>query len=279
MPISPLCSSVFICGLVRTVSDVLREILARKAERLEAARAARPLDELERALARGRRRASIGFRESLAREGRVNIVAEVKRASPSKGTIRVDLDPVDVAVRYAAAGAAAISVLTEEDYFRGSLDLLRRIGERVSTPLLRKDFIFDYYQLVEAAEAGADAVLLIAAALPPARLAELLEGARALALDALVEVHTAQEMDIVVQSGSDLVGINNRDLSTFEVDLGTSHRLARLAPKTTLLVCESGIETRETIDQMRKSGFRAFLIGEHLMRAPDPGEALRSLLL
>jgi indole-3-glycerol phosphate synthase len=260
------------------MSDILKAILARKAERLEAAKARRPIASLERALARGRRRASMGFRESLARDGRVNVIAEVKRASPSKGVIRADLDLVEVGVAYSSAGAAAISVLTEEDYFGGSLDILRRIGERVTVPLLRKDFLFDRYQLVEAAEAGADAVLLIAAALAPARLRELLADARALGLDALVEVHTAQELEIVVDSGSALIGINNRNLNTFEVDLDVSRQLARLVPETILLVCESGIETRETIDRMREAGFRAFLVGEHLMRAPDPGEALRCLL-
>lgn len=252
--------------------------MARKAERLEAAKPARPAAELERALA-GRRRAAVGFRESLSRADRVNVIAEVKRASPSKGVIRADLDPVDVGVSYASAGAAAISVLTEEDYFLGSLEVLRRIGERVTVPLLRKDFLFDRYQLLEAAEAGADAILLIAAALEPALLRDLLSEARALGLDALVEVHTARELEVVVQSGSDLVGVNNRDLGTFEVDLGVSLRLAKLAPKALLLVCESGIEERETIDRMREAGFQAFLVGEHLMRSPDPGEALRSLLL
>jgi indole-3-glycerol phosphate synthase len=258
--------------------DFLNAILARKAERLEAAKAARPLAELERSLARGRRRAAIGFRKSLAREDRVNIIAEVKRASPSKGVIRDDLDPVEVGASYAAAGAAAISVLTEEDFFRGSLEILRRIGERVSTPLLRKDFIFDRYQLVEAVEAGADAALLIAAALTGDRLAGLIAEGHALELDILVEVHTAQELQMVLDSGGNLIGINNRNLSTFEVDLRVSPRLASLVPEDALLVCESGIETRETIERFRQAGFRAFLIGEHLMRAVDPGRALSELL-
>jgi indole-3-glycerol phosphate synthase len=259
------------------MEDVLERILERKAERLAAAKRERPLAEIERSLASGRRRAGERFAERLARPGRVNVVAEVKRASPSKGVIRADLDPVEVAEGYAPY-AAAISVLTEEDHFLGSLDVLRRIGERVDVPLLRKDFLFDEYQLVEAAEAGADAVLLIVAALEPPRLGDLLAAARALDLDALVEVHTPQEFETVLHFDHFLIGVNNRNLRTFEVDLGTSYSVAREAPGGTVLVSESGIESRNTIDALRAAGFAAFLIGEHLMRAPEPGERLRSLV-
>jgi indole-3-glycerol phosphate synthase len=257
--------------------DSLRKILAKKAERLEAAMAARPLAELERLIANGRPRAAERFRDRLARPDGVNVIAEVKRASPSKGVIRADLDPVDVAAGYAPY-AAAISVLTEEDFFQGSLDVLRRVRERVDVPLLRKDFVFDRYQLFEAAEAGADAVLLIVAALEPARMRDLAAEAAALDLDVLVEVHTPQEMETVLDWGHSLVGVNNRNLKTFEVDVETSYRIATMAPETTLLVSESGIETRGTIDALRGAGFAAFLIGEHFMRAPVPGEALRALV-
>ena len=257
----------------RRMSDILTQILARKAERLAEAKRQRPLAELERELAAGRQSARERFAAAVSRPDRVNVVAEVKRASPSKGLIRDDLDPVEVAVAY-AAHAAAISVLTEEDYFLGSLETLRRIRERVGVPLLRKDFLFDDYQLVEAAAAGADAVLLIAAALERAQLGDLLAAARDLALDVLVEVHTPQELETVLHFGHLLIGVNNRNLKTFEVDVGTSFSIARLAPVDALLVSESGIESRETIDSLRIAGFDAFLIGEHLMRAPAPGDAL-----
>jgi indole-3-glycerol phosphate synthase len=260
------------------MEDILKRIMVRKAERLAEAKAVRPIAELERSLARGRRRAALGFRESLMRADRVNVIAEVKRASPSKGVIRDDLDSVEVGVAYSEAGAAAISVLTEEDFFLGSLDVLRELGRRVTTPLLRKDFVFDPYQIVEAAEAGADAVLLIAAALSAEELTALLALARSLEIDALVEVHTAHELEMVLDSRGDLVGVNNRNLRTFDVDIDTSLRLAAVAPDDVTLVAESGIEDRDTIARLRSAGFRAFLVGEHLMRAPHPGAALRELL-
>lgn len=259
------------------MGDILQEIMGRKAERLAEARRERPLADLEREIAAGRRRASIRFGDSLARADRVNVVAEVKRASPSRGVIRADLDPVDVAAGY-APWAAAISVLTEEDYFHGSLDVLSRIRDRVDAPLLRKDFLFDPYQLVEAVVAGADAVLLIVAALERERFGDLLAAARDLDLDVLVEVHTPQELETVLHFGHNLVGINNRDLRTFEVDVSTSYRIASGAPADMLLVSESGIESRALIDDLRRGGFAAFLIGEHLMRAPVPGDALRALV-
>jgi indole-3-glycerol phosphate synthase len=259
------------------MEDVLRKIMDRKAERLAEAKRARPLAELERSLAAGRARADTRFADALARDGRVKVIAEVKRASPSKGVIRDDLAPADVAEAY-APWAAAISVLTEEDFFLGSLEALRAARARVRVPLLRKDFVFDEYQLVEAAEAGADAALLIAAALEPSRLVDLLGVARDVDLDVLVEVHSPGEFDAVVDSGHLLVGVNNRNLKTFEVDVETSYRIARMAPAGTLLVSESGIESREEIDRLTDAGFHAFLIGEHLMRAPQPGEALRALV-
>ena len=257
--------------------DVLQRIMDRKAERLGAAKRERPLADLERAVASGRRRAPERFADRLARPDRVNVVAEVKRASPSKGVIRADLDPVEVAAGY-APWAAAISVLTEEDHFGGSLEALRRIRERVDVPLLRKDFIFDPYQLAEAVEAGADATLLIVAALEPSLFAELLAAARELKIDILAEVHTAQELETVLHCGHTLVGINNRNLKTFEVDVTTSYRIAREAPEDVLLVSESGIVSRSLVDDLRRAGFDAFLIGEYLMRAPNPGDALRAIV-
>lgn len=260
-----------------TGTDILRQILDDKAERLAAAKRARPLTDIEHALADERRRATERFADRLARPDTVNIIAEVKQKSPSRGVIRADLDPVDIAVGY-APWAAAISVLTEEDHFGGSLDILHAIRNRVDVPLLRKDFIFDRYQLFEAADAGADAVLLIAAALDPTQMTELRDEAHALGLDVLIEVHSAAELDAVVDCGHALVGVNNRDLTSFAVDLETSFALARQAPAGMLLVSESGIDSRATIGNLRQAGFQAFLIGEHFMRAEDPGNALRSLV-
>lgn len=260
-----------------TCTGILQQILDRKAERLAAAKRSRPLSELEASIARNRSRAPAAFSDRIARPDSVNVIAEVKRRSPSRGVIRDDLDPVDVAEAY-APWAAAISVLTEEDFFGGSLDVLREIRRRVDVPLLRKDFLFDRYQLFEAAEAGADAVLLIAAALEPVRLTDLLHEAQGLGLEVLVEVHTVAELEAVLHCGHALIGVNNRDLTTFAVDLDTSHTIARIAPDDVLLVSESGLESRTTIDELRSAGFQAFLIGEHLMRAENPGNALRTLV-
>jgi indole-3-glycerol phosphate synthase len=218
-----------------------------------------------------------GFAKSLTGSSR-RIIAEVKRASPSKGLIRENCDPVAIAEDYASHGANAISVLTEERFFQGSLLHLEQIRSRVPVPLLRKDFIIDPYQLTEARSYGADAILFIAALLDPGRLKELREEATALSLDALVEVHTEQELEAAVRAGAQLVGINNRDLKTFEVNLATTEKLAPRVPVGVLAVCESGIDGMEQIRRVEKLGIRIFLIGESLMRAPQPGKKLRQLL-
>jgi len=209
---------------------------------------------------------------------RRHIIAEVKRASPSKGLIRSDFDPVEIARRYADNGASALSVLTEERFFQGSLVALEQIRGAVSVPLLRKDFIVDRYQLFEARGFGADAVLLIAAALSPAQLEDLRQEARALELDVLVEVHTGEELERALAAGARIIGINNRDLRTFAVDLATTERLLPAVPPGVVVVCESGIESAAQIDSFEKLGVRAFLVGETLMRAADPGAKLRELL-
>ena len=203
------------------------------------------------------------------------IIAEVKRASPSKGLIRENCDPVAIAQDYASHGASAISVLTEERFFQGSLSTLEQIRRTVNVPLLRKDFIVDPYQLTEARSYGADAVLFIAALLDPSLLQELREQATALSLDSLVEVHTEEELNVAVKAGSQVVGINNRDLRTFEVSLATTEKLAPLVPAGTLTVCESGIDSVEQIRRVEGLGIRVFLIGESLMRATQPGEKLQ----
>jgi indole-3-glycerol phosphate synthase len=206
------------------------------------------------------------------------IIAEVKKASPSKGVIRADFDPVRIATRYAESGAAAISVLTEERYFQGHLDYLAAIRRAVDVPLLRKDFLFDPYQLYEARAYGADAVLLIVAILPDALLQELLWLADELNLSALVEIHDQPELERAARSGARLLGINNRDLRTFHTTLATTEDLLPAVPRDALVVAESGIDTTADIQRLERKGVRAFLIGEAFMRATDPGARLSELL-
>lgn len=206
------------------------------------------------------------------------IVAEVKKASPSKGLIRADFDPVAIAKDYATHGASAISVLTEEKFFQGDLVYLEQVHSAVSLPLLRKDFMLDPYQIDEAKSYGADAVLFIAAMLEPSLMRELRQQASELKLDSLVEVHSEKELAAAVDCGAELIGINNRDLKTFEVSLATTERLAPLVPADTPALCESGIDSIEQIRRVEKLGIHAFLIGESLMRAPEPGKKLAELL-
>ena len=217
------------------------------------------------------------FAKSLEGDSR-RIIAEIKRASPSKGLIRENCDPVTIAKDYASHGASAISVLTEERFFQGSLFYLEQIRTAVNLPLLRKDFIIDPYQVTEARSYGADAVLFIAALLDPGLLKELCEQATALSLDALVEVHTEEELNAAVEAEAPLVGINNRDLKTFKVNLATTEKLAPLVPIGMPAVCESGIDSVEQIRRVEKLGIHIFLVGESLMRAAQPGKKLRQLL-
>ena len=210
------------------------------------------------------------------------VIAEVKKASPSKGLIRADFDPAFIARRYRAGGAAALSVLTDEPYFQGSLRNLELASAAVPLPCLRKDFIVDEYQIVEARAHRADAILLIAAALTNGEMKHLAAVAEGFSLDVLVEVHTAEELDRVLDSlgdtGAQAIGVNNRDLKTFEVTLETSLALIDRIPPTVVRVTESGISTATDIARLRTAGFNAFLIGESLMRQPDPGAALKDLL-
>ena len=258
----------------------MAEILASIAEHVRAAverrRREAPMEALrDRPLFNLPRR---GFARSLTGQAR-RIIAEIKKASPSKGLIRADFEPVSIAKDYAAGGASAISVLTEERFFEGHLAYLENIHHAVSVPLLRKDFMLEPYQIVEAKSYGADAVLFIAALLEPGLLRELCAQATAQSLDALVEVHTENELASAVAAGAQLIGINNRDLKTFAVDLGTTERLAPLVPAGLPVVCESGIDSLEQIHRVEKLGVHVFLIGESLMRAPAPGQKLRELLM
>jgi indole-3-glycerol phosphate synthase len=207
-----------------------------------------------------------------------SIIAEVKKASPSKGVIRADFDPLQLARTYAASGAAAISVLTEKKFFQGSLDYLQLIRGQVTLPLLRKDFLFDPYQVYEARAFGASAILLIVAILSDTQLSDLSVLARSLALDCLVEVHDEQELERALRCGASLLGINNRDLRTFHTTIETSERLMRAIPADVTVVSESGLSRNEQLARLEAQGVRAFLIGETFMAAPDPGAPLRELL-
>jgi indole-3-glycerol phosphate synthase len=217
------------------------------------------------------------FAAALDRPNEVRVIAEVKKASPSAGVIRADFDPVAVARTYERHGAACVSVLTDEKYFQGHLSYLTAVRDAVRLPLLRKDFVLDRYQLLEARAAGADAALLIAEILPGDRIAELHREAVELGLDVLVELHDAEELPRVLASGATLVGINNRDLRTFTTRLDHTLDLMRNIPPGVRVVSESGIKTKADMDRLAAAGVRAVLVGESLMRCPDIGAALDSL--
>lgn len=260
---------------VRTGS-VLDAILARTRERVEREKAARPLEASHPDVTGAP--AVRPFATALVRPGAISVIAEHKRRSPSKGAIREDLEPRDVALRYETNGAAALSVLTDEPFFGGRLAHLAQARQATALPTLRKDFTVDPWQIREARAVGADAVLLIVAALEDGELRELLAEARALGVDALVEVHERAELDRALRAGARLVGVNNRDLRTLAVSLETSLSLAAAIPEDVVAVAESGIRSGLDLRRLRDAGFDACLVGEHLMAAPDPGEALRVLL-
>lgn len=241
--------------------------------------------EIMRAEARARRRAKIkgAFQNSITSRA-INIIAEFKRASPSKGVMSAEASVTKMAQFYMAGGAAAISILTEEDFFLGSLEDLRHAdtwseGKDVRLPLLRKDFIFDEYQVYEAAAAGADAVLLIVAMLSGPRLSQLLNCIeQEFQMDALVEVHSIEEMRRALDVGARIIGVNNRNLKTLKVSIDTSFELAKASPKEVTLISESGLNSSVELYELSSAGFKAFLIGESLMRSPDPEGCLRNLI-
>lgn len=257
---------------------ILDRILTVKRDEVARAKRARPFADVERAAA------AAGpvrpFADALRRPAGmpVRVLAEIKRASPSAGPIRVDADPADVAREYASNGAAAISVLTDKQFFDGELPFLARVREACSLPLLRKDFIVDGYQIAEARAAGADAILLIVAALDEAHLIELHATAASYNLDALVEVHTLEEAEVALRIGATLLGVNHRDLKTMTMDMSLTAAIAPRVPAGTILVGESGIRTGADLRALGAAGAHAVLVGEHLMRAPSPGDALRQLL-
>jgi indole-3-glycerol phosphate synthase len=253
----------------------LEDIVETTLEDVQRRRAAVPVESLVAQIGPPRR--GRPFSEALIAPG-VSLIAEMKRASPSRGPIHPDADAAEVVRAYQAAGAAACSILTEPHFFGGSLDDLRAARAACTLPLLRKDFIVDEYQLVEARLAGADAALLIVAALDPQALVDLLGFAQDLGLDCLVEVHDEDDAEIAVESGAEIVGINNRNLKTLEVDAETVLRLLPDIPAGTVVVAESGISDPADVRRLEEAGVDAILVGEALMSAPDPAEAVRHLL-
>ena len=260
------------------MSTILDKILDVKRGEVAAARAARSFSDVDAAArAAGPTR---GLEAALRRPSgeAMRVLAEIKRASPSAGPIRPGADPAQIAEEYAGAGAAAISVLTDKQFFDGDLAFLARVRERVSVPLLRKDFVVDAYQIAEARAAGADAVLLIVAALERSELVELMAAAASYGLDALVEVHDVGEASTAMTAGATLLGVNHRDLRTFTIDMTLTRQIGELVPEHTVLVGESGIRSAADVRMLDEARADAILVGEHLMRAPSPGAALRELL-
>jgi indole-3-glycerol phosphate synthase len=258
------------------MAAILERIVAATRARVAETKRGADSRELER---RAEQHAPRGFRRALqakSREG-VAVIAELKKASPSKGLIRAEFRPAELARELESAGATALSVLTDEEFFQGSLGNLREASGAVAIPCLRKDFIVDEFQLLEARAYCADAVLLIVAALTAAELSSLAEGARRQGLDVLCEVHDGEELQQALDAGFDLIGVNTRDLQTFKVDLETAFALAARFPENVVRVAESGIHSAEDVARLRGAGYDAFLVGESLMRAESPGEALREL--
>ena len=260
------------------MKDVLQAILARKGEEIEERQRLRPLAAMrEAALAQPAPR---GFAQAI-RDKRAQdlpaVIAEVKKASPSKGVIRANFDPAAIARSYEAGGAACLSVLTDVDYFQGSNAYLKQAREACALPVLRKDFTIDPYQVYEARALGADCILLIVAALDDVVMADLTVLALELGMDVLVEVHDIDELERALQVPAPLLGVNNRNLRTFDVSLDTTLGLREAVPADRILVTESGIATRADVARMRDAGVNAFLVGETFMRAQDPGKALREL--
>jgi indole-3-glycerol phosphate synthase len=258
------------------MSDILERIVASKRREIAEAKVRMPEAELNHRLRDAPPVRDI--RSALDRPPRVQILAEVKRASPSAGILRADFEPVAIARIYEAHGAAAISVLTDEPFFQGSLAYLTAIRAAVALPVLRKDFILDPYQLLEARVAGADAVLLIAECLDSDALPHLLQRTHELGMKALVELYNAENLPRIVESGARLIGVNNRDLRTFVTRLEHTLDLAARMPSDCCLVSESGIRTRQDIERLRQAGVRAVLVGEIFMRAPDIGAKVDELL-
>jgi indole-3-glycerol phosphate synthase len=260
------------------MSDILQKIVEVKHQEVALASRRKPLAEV-RADAESRvlTRDFLGAMRSAIAGGRPAVIAEIKKASPSKGVIREDFIPADIAQSYAEYGAACLSVLTDRQFFQGSVDYLKQARASCPLPVLRKDFLVDPYQVYESRAMGADAILLIVACLDDAQMKDMEAIARALDMAVLVEVHDAAEMERALRLKTPLVGVNNRNLKTFEVSLQTTLSLMEAVPADRLLVAESGIHTREDVLRLGAAGVNAYLVGEAFMRAPDPGAALATL--
>jgi indole-3-glycerol phosphate synthase len=259
--------------LLDTVPDILARIVAKKREELACTGGTPPEELAERARQIQRR----DFRAALERKSPA-IIAEIKKASPSKGILAPDFNPVRIAGEYEQGGAAALSVLTDQSFFQGSLTDLECARGAIEIPVLRKDFTLVEYHVLEAAAAGADAILLIAAILDERQIRDLRESAARWGLAALVEVHEERELDCALAAGADIIGVNNRNLTNFQVTLDTSLRLSARIPAGVLRVSESGIHSAADIERLRAAGYHAFLVGEHLMQAAHPAAALRALV-
>ena len=260
------------------MSDILNTILARKAQEVAVLKSRYSLaDQRARAADTAATRGFEAAIQAKIAKGVSAVIAEVKKASPSKGVLRADFDPAEIAVSYQSGGAACLSVLTDIDFFQGSDAYLQAARAACTLPVLRKDFIIDAYQIYEARALGADCVLLIVAALPDSRLAEYSDFAREAGLDALIEVHDSDEMARALATKVSLIGVNNRNLRTFETNMNTSVKLKRGFPEARLFVTESGIHSVNDVEKLREAGIHAFLVGEAFMRKPDPGAALTEL--
>lgn len=258
------------------MKNILEKITAKTAEDL--AKRKRKVSLADLNSFEGYEKKRISFKEALAGNLGVSIISEVKKASPSKGIIRPDFDPVDIALRYEEGGASAISVLTDEPFFKGALEYLEAISKRVQLPLLRKDFIIDPYQIKEARAYGADAVLIIVAITEGNQLAELQHAAKEFGLDSLVECYDQEDFDRLDFGLTDILGVNNRDLKNFEVDVHRGISILQQAPEETILVSESGLSTGKDLALLKLEGIHSALIGEHFMRQEDPGLAVKDLL-
>ncbi len=262
------------------MSDILKRIVAVKHEEIHAARASRGLASLRReAEATGDLRDFVGAMRARIGQGRSAVIAEIKKASPSKGVLREHFVPAEIALSYESGGAACLSVLTDEQFFQGCAAYLQQARTACTLPVLRKDFMVDAYQVFEARAMGADCILLIAACLDDAEMADLEAQAHSLGMAVLVEVHDGRELDRALRLNTPLVGINNRNLRTFEVSLDTTLGLLSQVPVDRVLVTESGVLGRGDVDRMRAAGVGAFLVGEAFMRSSDPGQALAELFV
>ena len=255
---------------------ILSKIINKKREEVEQSRIDMPEVRLKELV--GRIYVKSSFKRNISRPHHISLIAELKKASPQKGIIRGDFNPIKIALTYQANGASALSVLTDERFFAGSKDTLRELKGKITLPLLRKDFIIDEYQIYESVYYGADAILLIANILTEAELIGFYELAKKLGLDVLVEVHNEEDLEKALKSGASVIGVNNRDLNTFRVDLATTQRLARLIPDNKIKVSESGIRTYEDVMFLKSLGINAVLIGEAFMEADDIAGKMREVM-